>query len=566
MPADALFLHHMTNELSFLSGARIDRVTMPSYDEAVLFLRAGDRNVKLLITCNSAAPRCCIAEKTGENPDTPFAFLMHLRKHLAGGIIEKVEQVPYERVVKFYITSSNNMFVSKKYVMYVELVGKFSNIILTDENGRISDSAKHLPLDVTTRAVIPGIKYELPPAQTTKTTIGDKSYFTEKVSREYDGGSLRNFLQKNFIGFAPSSIKEAVFRSGIDDDALRITHDDAERLYDSIVSLFNDYRPALMLKNGKYEGFYPSPYGCEEGEFELFPTLSKALEVFYDSRMDKIQLSSRAKKLSLIVKQQLEHCANNSLIFKRRIEENDNRDEYRMTGDLIVSNIYKIKPGDKSVTVDDYYTGQTRTIELDARLSPAQNAERFYKKYEKAKNTVATTTALYEKNEERADYLQSLSASIDYASTNADFDEIEREMAAEKLIHAAKNPSKNTKAAKPLSFVVDGYTVLIGKNNYQNDSLVKKSQKNFLWLHAQKIHGSHAVIEGCDIPQETINKVAAYCAYYSKASDSANVPVDYTLIKYVKKPSGAAPGKVIYTNQQTVNVTPVCPEAQKNIR
>lgn len=564
MPADALFLHHMTNELSFLSGARIDRITMPSYDEVIMFLRAGDRNVKLLITCNSAAPRCCITEKNIENPDTPFAFLMHLRKHLASGIIEKVEQVPYERVIKFYITSSNNMFVSKKYVMYVELVGKFSNIILTDENGRISDSAKHLPLDVTTRAVIPGINYELPPAQLNKTAIGDKSYFSEKVSREYNG-SLRNYLQKNFIGFAPSSIKEAVFRSGIDDNALRITSGDAERLYDAIISLFNDYRPALMLKKNKYEGFYPSPYACESDEFELFPTLSNALEVYYDSNASKIRLSSRAKKLNSIVKQQLEHCSKNSLIFKQRIEENRNRDEYRMVGDLIVSNIYKIKQGDNSVTVDDYYTGQTRTIELDPRLSPSQNAEKFYKKYEKAKNTVATTSALHEKNEERADYLQSLAASIEYASTNADFDQIEREMAAEKLLHATKNSSKNVKIAKPLSFVVDGYTVLIGKNNYQNDSLVKKSQKNFLWLHAQKIHGSHAVIEGYDIPQETINKVAAYCAYYSKASDSANVPVDYTLIKYVKKPSGAAPGKVIYTNQQTVNVTPICPETQKNI-
>lgn len=556
MPADALFLHHIANELSILENSRIDRIYMPTYDDVVLFLRAGDRNVRLLISCNSAAPRCCLAEKTGENPDTPFAFLMHLRKHLSGGIIEKIEQIPFERVLKIHITSTNNMFTAKNYILFVELVGKFSNIVLTDENGKISDSAKHLPLDVTARAVLPGLKYQLPPPQADKTEIGDRKYFSEKTAKLYASGGLRSFLQKNFIGFAPASIKEAVFRSGINNDALKLTVQEAGTVYDAFASLMNDVRPALLVSGGKYEGFYPSPYGSEPGEYEFFPSLSKALEAYYDSRTDKLLISARGKKLQLIVKQQLEHCSNNAAIFQRRIAENSENDEDRMTGDLIVSNIYKIKRGDESVEVDDYFTGKRRIIALDGRLSPSQNAARYYKKYEKAKNTVAMTEQLLEKNNEREDYLQSLSVSIDCAVTNADFDEIEREMAAEKLLRFAKSSGKNIKSGKPMVFDIDGYRVLIGKNNYQNDALVKKSQKNYMWLHTQKIHGSHAVIEGTDIPQDIINKAAALCAYYSKASDSANVPVDYTLIKYVKKPAGAAPGKVIYTNQQTVNVTP----------
>lgn len=558
MPADALFLHHMVNELSFLRGARIDKIYMPTYEEAVFFLRAADENVKLLISCGSNDPRCCIAKKTGENPDTPFSFLMHLRKHLTGGIINDVEQIPYERVLVFSVTSTNNMFEARNYRMYVELVGKFSNIILT-ENGKITDSAKHLPLDVTTRAVLPGLVYSLPPAQADKTDIGSREFFVKKVCAGYQGAGVRGYLQKNFIGFAPASLKEAVFRSGVDDGTARLNETDAGRLYDAFVSLIDDYRPALSEKDGKYTGFYPSPYGCENATYISFPTLSKALETYYESNAAAIRISARGKKLWQIVLRQLEHCAKNRIIFTERLEQNSDDQSDRITGDLLIANIYKISPGAESVTVDDYISGGTRTIKLDPALSPSRNAAAYYKKYEKAKNTAATTRSLLEKNSEKQDYLESLAIALQNAVTNADLDEIEREMEEQNLIKTAGGRRKSQKPGAPLSVVIDGYKVLIGKNNCQNDALVKKSKKNFLWLHAQKIHGSHAVIEAEDVPQEIINQAAAYCAYYSKASESANVPVDYTLVKYVRKPSGAPPGKVIYTNQQTVNVTPKRP-------
>lgn len=561
MPADALLLHHVTNELRFLEGARIDRIFMPTYEDIVFFVRAKDKNVKLLISLSPTAPRCAIVEKTGENPDTPFGFLMHLRKHLTGAVIDKIEQVPSERVIKLYLTGTCNMFEAKKYVLYVELVGKFSNAILVDEKGKITDSAKHLPLDVTTRAVLPGLKYELPPAQTGKSEIGDREFFAEKVSSLYSGGGIQGFLQKNFIGFAPASLKEAVVRSGIDDKKDIITHSEAQTLYDSISSLLTDYRPALLYKNGKCEGFYPSPYqSVADGEWQYFPSISAALENYALAHADKTQSSAKLRKLQLIVKQDIEHCEKNEKIFSERIRDNQCCDDDRIIGDLIVSNIYKIKQGDESVTVDDYYTGGTRKILLDKQLSPSKNAAKYYKKYDKSKATLSKTQELLRRNADRLDYLESISASLETASSIADIDEIEREMIAEKLIKKSSKTNKIKRAAKPLELKEDGFRVLIGKNNYQNDELVKKSDKNYLWLHTQKIHGSHAVIEGTNIPQETINKVAAYCAFYSKASESANVPVDYTLIKYVKKPSGAAPGKVIYTNQQTVNVTPLRPK------
>ncbi|MGN1094225.1 MAG: NFACT family protein [Candidatus Neoclostridium sp.] len=560
MPADALLLHHVVGELGFLEGARIDRIFMPTYEDVVFFIRAKDKNVKLLISLSSVAPRCVIAEKTGENPDTPFGFLMHLRKHLTGAIIDKIEQIPSERVIRFSLTGTCNMFEAKKYFLYVELVGKFSNAVLTDESGKITDSAKHLPLDVTTRAVLPGLKYELPPAQSGKSEIGDKSFFVGKTTALYDGGGLSGFLQKNFIGFAPASLKEAVARSGLNEQADVLSAQDAGALYDAFVSLYDDYRPALLVRNGKYEGFYPSPYVSVTGEWQLFPGISAAIEKYASEQADKTQSSARVKKLQLIVNQNVEHCKKNEKIFAERIRENENCDENRIIGDLIVSNIYKIKQGDESVLVDDYYTGGTRKIALDKKLSPSKNAAAYYKKYDKAKTTLAKTREMISLNADRLDYLDSLSASLMRSSSVADVDEIEREMIEQKLIKKSAKAARIKRVAKPTEVKIDGYRVLIGKNNYQNDELVKKSDKNFLWLHAQKIHGSHVVIEGVNIPQEVINQAAAYCAYYSKAQASGNVPVDYTLIKHVKKPSGAAPGKVIYTNQQTVNVTPKQPK------
>ena len=555
MPADALLLHHLTKELNSLVGGRIDKIYMPSYEDVILVIK-NYSFFRLAISCSSVTQRCSIVAKTGENPDSPYGFLMHLRKHVTGGIITAIEQIPHERVIKFTVVSKNNMFTENTYHLYVELMGKFSNAILVNENGKISDSAKHLPLDVTTRAIIPGINYELPPPQLGKTTIDDKENFINIVTK-FQGGNLASFLQSNFVGFAPASIKEVVFRSKIDQN-VAISAQSAEILYDTFVDIMNDYRPCLKKEGGKYVGFYPSPYLSEQGEFELFETISQAIDKFYEVYLDKAQISARGKKLQLIVKQHIARCKKNTEIFEGRLNECNDCEHYKIMGEIILANIYKLKQGNTLLVADNYYTGEQITIELDPTLSPQQNASSYYKKYTKMKNSISATLKQLEENEQTEDYLLSLLQSLENASSISDYDEIEREMQQQKIIKTAK-ASKQAKPGKPIELSVDGFKVLIGKNNVQNDTLVKKSQRDYLWLHTQKIHGSHAIIEGKDIPQDTINKVASYCAYYSQASASANVPVDYTLVKYVKKPAGSAPGKVIYTNQQTVNVTPQKP-------
>jgi len=555
MPADALLLHHLSKELGSLVGGRIDKIYMPSYEDVVLVIK-NYSVTKLLISCSSATPRCSIVSKTGENPDSPYGFLMHLRKHVSGGVVQAIEQIPYERVLKFTILSKNNMFTENTYYLYVELMGKFSNIILVNENGKISDSAKHLPLDVTTRSVLPGLEYKLPPPQIGKVEPSNIDTFLS-VFKNYQGGNLASFIQSNFVGFAPASVKEAVFRSGVSKtDAL--SEGNVKSLFDAFSSLMTDFRPALKKDDGKYVGFYPSPYLSEQGEFEIFPTLCSAIEKYYEIYLDKTQISARGKKLQLIVKQHLSRCEKNEEIFAARLHECEDCEELRIYGELILANIYKIKQGMEKISVDNYYTGEQITIPLDKTIPPQQNANLYFKKYNKTKNSITATTRQMEENEQTKDYLGSLLQALENASAMSDYDDVEREMIQQRIIKTGK-ASKQSKPGKPIELQVDGFRVLIGKNNVQNDTLVKKSQRDYLWLHTQKIHGSHAIIEGRDIPQDTINKVAAYCAYYSQASASANVPVDYTLVKFVKKPTGAPPGKVIYTNQQTVNVTPKKP-------
>ncbi len=559
MPTDALLLHHLTNELSQLINGKIERIFMPAYEDVIVIVKSNSAQKKLLISCSSTAPRCCLISKTRENPDTPFGFLMHLRKHLTGGIITEVKQIPYERVIVLSVLSKNNMFVEKKYNLAIELLGKFSNIILVNENGKISDSAKHLPFDITDRAILPGIEYKLPPVQANKTDIGSEEFFVNKVIGNHDNKTLKSFLQSSFIGYAPISLKEAICRAELSENQTQINEKEAKKLYKELKNLSDDYRPALLCDNEKYIGFYSSPYKCETGDYKFFDSISQALECYYEHLFDKQQISSRGKKLSQIIKRHMSRCEKNDCIFRQRLEECKNYEEEKILGDLILANIYKIRQGDAFVTADNYFTGKQTVIELDKTLSPSTNAKLHYKKYEKMKNSITAANKQIEENSETKDYLESLAVSLECATSSVDYDEIEREMIQQKLIHKQTNNSKNIKFGKPMEFHIDGYKVLIGKNNYQNDALVKKSQRDFLWLHTQKIHGSHAVIEGKNIPQDVINKVASYCAYYSKASDSANVPVDYTLIKHVKKPAGAPPGKVIYTHQQTVNVSPQKP-------
>jgi predicted ribosome quality control (RQC) complex YloA/Tae2 family protein len=284
------------------------------------------------------------------------------------------------------------------------------------------------------------------------------------------------------------------------------------------------------------------------------------MDEYYRQTFSTSSYTTGANALKSVIKSALSRNEKKRETLLARIEEAEDNDKDRICGELVTANIYKIKYGMQSVTVFDYYENVEREIALDPMLNPAQNAQKYYKKYNKKKKTVEMSLEMLDKTDEMIEYLDSLLLCVNQASSQNDLEEISKEMENSGIL-----PKKNKKAVKTISkprrYEVDGYVVLIGKNNVQNDELVKNSDGGYTWLHTQKIHGSHTVIQGKNVPIETIEKVARYSAFFSKASLSSNVPVDYTLIKYVKKPSGAMPGKVIYTNQQTVYVTPQNPDS-----
>ena len=553
---DALTYSHIARELQALCGGRIDKINMPDCYDVVFTIKHGKQVFNLLISCNPSFARMHLICDKPENPATPYAFLMNLRKHLLSGNIASIEQIPNERVIAIKIKSTAQLFYEQNYTLYAEIMGKYSNVILVNSEGKITESAIHVSADTSSkRMILPGLSYDLPPSQEGKSEISSEQEFIKTVLPYDNSKPLNKYLIEKFIGFAPLTLQQAVIDSGFEGE---MNEEKAKKLYDSINTVRSKYQPCIEIKDNVALGFYPFVYHGLKN-VEIVESLSIAMNKYYAHTFATKSSNEKEKQLESIIKSAIAKNKKKIETLNSKINENCNNEKYRIFGELITANIYRIKYGDQKATVYDYYSNEEVDISLDPLISPAQNAQKYYKKYTKSKKTIAMSKELLLKCEEKIDYLDSLLVSLYHCSSVSDYAEIEREMKEFGLISDKKSIKLKTSNG-PRKFIVDGYTVLIGKNNLQNDELVKKSDGGNVWLHTQKIHGSHTVIVGKDVPLSTIEKVARYSAYYSKASMSDNVPVDYTLIKYVKKPSGAMAGKVIYTNQQTLYVTPQNPE------
>ncbi len=561
MPFDALTYYFTANELNLkLKKGRIERIGMPNKDDVILYIRTSDEagkrtGVTLLLSANPSKPRIYLTDKTAENPLSAYAFLMHLRKHIGSGVITEISSVKRERIIKIEIESSDTLGYKKQYSLYVELVGRFSNLVLVDGDGIITDSLRHISFDdFSQRAVLAGLKYALPPAQKDKISPDDSDALTELMPK-FEGGKLAEFLMSKVYGFAPVTMREIVYRAF---GTLTPDYADAQKLKDAIRGIDADCRPCAITVDGKIKEIFPSPFTHLNTEFTPFPTLSSAADAYYSGQEESGYMAGKTAHLVNTVKTAIKKNAKSLACYRERILESQDYENDKILGELLTANLYKMRQGMSEITVDNYYTGETITIKLDPLLLPNKNAQKYFKSYNKKKIAIIKSEEQAALAEERADYYESLLVALSTAENESDISEISSEMENAGLLKKTRERKKR-KPAQPIKLNVDGFTVLIGKNNIQNDNLVRSSDGGWLWLHAQKIHGSHAVIQATNIPQDTINKVAAFVAHYSKASMSANVPIDYTLIKYVKKPTGSPPGKVIYTHQQTVNVTPKKP-------
>lgn len=581
MAFDGITLASMVNELNEkIVNLKIDKISQPERDEVVLSFRGDKNNYRLLLSANASLPRMYLIETTKkENPLKAPTFLMILRKHILGGKVLKIEQDSFDRTVDIYISSFDELQERKTKRLTIEIMGRHSNVILVDdETNTVIDSIKRVPLSVSSyREVLPGTIYKMPPKQDKLNPVDEISLqdFIKHMSIKLP---IYKALYTTFFGLSPLISKELCFRSDIlhDQIANEIDPMSMQKLYEAFTKMMGkikskSFAPCIVFdKSGKTVDFsciYLSMYDGLDIKSKL--GISQICERFYNHRDTKERLMQKSHEMRKVLSNKINLLENKIIKQTVELEETVKKDQYKRDADLLTAYIYMLKDGDKQITVDDFYTEDLKktTIKLDENLTPSQNIQRLYKKYNKLKVREVELAEQVSYSKKLLHYLQNFEASIENAQSLEEYNDIVDEMANEGIIKKAKAEKGKSKKQnqtaeefRPMRFISsDGYNIYVGKSNRQNDYLTMRFAKDDdMWLHTKNIPGSHTIIRSNakEISENAIKQAAMIAAYYSKAKSSQNVPVDYTLKKYVKKPNGAKNGMVIYETNSTIYVTP----------
>lgn len=577
MSLDGFSMHPLTRELdTALAGGRIDKITQPNKQSIILSVRQPGQNFLLHISINSQNPSAHLLEKNLENPPEPPVFCMVLRKQIETGRIAKVRQHGLDRLLLIDIDSlaAGGRIVTKTLVL--ELMGKYSNIILV-QDGIIIDALRKIGANSSrVRTVLPGQTYELPPGQEKKDLFTDDSAAIMAIVRKDPALRLDKALLAACMGFGPVSAKEVCFSAGLApsmriealdeadfaavEDALKEIREsalhagDADAPEDKAVLLLGENQKVLAM------AAFPLHY-LPEAAVLTFPTISAMLEKA-DSLLGSYVLPDK-DRFRKLVKNEKNRAENKLTKLDEEIAAAENAEEFKVRGDNLMTYQYQFKDReDASVTVPNIYseTGETITIPLDQRLTLVENMQACYKKYDKLKRAQELLQVQRRECEANIAYLESIEASLLASSSLAEIAEIHNELIAAGYLREKPKKKNNDKPARPFHFrAPDGTDILVGKNNYQNDKLTFKTARyNDTWFHTKDIPGSHVVLQngGTEPSEEDILLAASLAAHFSKARGSSKIPVDYTEIRYVKKPSGSKPGFVIFTNQKTLYITP----------
>ena len=571
MPLDAICLRAVVSELAReLTGARIDKVQQPARDQIVLTVRGKDR---VLLSVNPNQPRIQFTRQQRDNPAQPPMFCMLLRKHLIGARIEAVEQPDLERVVTLSLRVTDELGETGRRSLVLEAMGRRANLILLDADGRIIDCIRRVAFESNSdRALLPGLYYHLP------TPLNKLSLFSaadealrllENVDAPEDQAD--QWLLDHYIGISPLIARELVQRAAGRTDARfgEMTQEQLAALSCEVKSLSDrlqngDYQPIMLKRGGKPTDFTYLPvtqYGAETA-VERRETFSILLDEFYDLK-ERLELSARrSRELTHAATVARDRMARKAETLKREYAATQERDTLRLYGELITANLYRIERGARSLVAENYYeeTQPVLTIPLDPLLTPQQNAAKYFKRYNKAKSAEIHLREQISKAESERTYLDSVLQEIAQSETEQEFHEIRRELQETGYLRRSKEKKELKRSFAPLELRSSaGLRILVGRNNVQNDQLtMKKADKRDIWFHAQKIHGSHVILctDGTQPDEKSVTEAAALAAYYSQAREGSNVPVDYTPVKYVRKPTGARPGFVIYETYRTVYVNP----------
>lgn len=576
MPLDALCLSGVVAELKpILTGAKIDKVHQPGRDEMILALRLGRGNGRLLLSASPNHPRLQMTELSRENPDAPPMFCMLLRKHLMGGRILSVEQPHLERIVELRLEVLDELGDRKERRLILEAMGRRANLVLVDDQGRIVDCLRRVDGDMSAqRQLLPGLFYRLPPAmEKADPTALDGGEWLRRVEQAPGESRVDHWLLDTFGGWSPLVCREIAFRAG---GRVDVTFDElgpqgrvrvgeaAETLLKTVRE--NNFTPTVISveKRPKDFTFFLAEQYEEAGECTAYPTFSALMDRFYEQRENQERIRQKGQDLIRSVTNARDRTARKIANQQRELEATQDRERLRQFGDIITSNLHAMERGMATLRAMDFYDpeGGEVEIKLDPLLTPQQNAAKYYKEYNKAKTAEEMLTIQLEKGRRELDYLNSVLENITLAEGERDLQEIRQELAdTGYLRRQIKGKDKGRRLSpKPMEFrSTAGLRISVGKNNMQNDLLTcKQAFKSDIWFHTQKIHGSHVILwtGGAQPDLQSLNEAACLAAWFSQGRESGKVPVDYTPVKYVKKPAGARPGMVVYTTYETAWVTP----------
>ena len=559
MPLDAVCIHFLASELGErLIGGRIDKVQQPERDMLLLSIRAKGENIRLLLAAGTGNARVHVTRAAYENPAEAPMFCMLLRKHLVGARIVSVIQPDWERMLILELDTYDELGVSARKRLVAEMIGRSANVVLVGEDGRIIDCMRRADFaGDALRRMLPGMIYRLPPKQEKIPFFETEAERFSSLAREANRDiPADKWLLDRFSGLSPLLCRELAYRCGGDYDTLP---EQMEALRETVEA--GECTPTLLQRDGKPQDFSflaISQYG-RETSCEAFSNFSELLDAFYTRRDQAEQRRRRGHELTRSIRTARDRLARKLGNQKDELKRTETREEVRRQAELITANLYRMKKGDRALTCQNYYEDDCPeiSIPLDPLKTPQQNAAALFKEYNKLKGAELHLTELIAQGETQLDYLNSVLAELEQAESEKDLSDIRRELTETGYLKKSKaQRSEKGRPQAPWRFVTqDGFEILVGRSNVQNDELTTRlARRTDWWLHTQKVHGSHVILrcEGQEPSEKALEQAASLAVYYSQGREGGKIPVDYTMVRHVRKPSGAMPGKVIYTEYKTM--------------
>lgn len=553
MALDGIFLYHLKNEIAqFAIDSRVDKIHQPSKDEIIINLRSRQGAKKLLLSCNADAARIHFTEFPPENPAKPPMFCLLLRKRLTGAWVTDIEQDNLERILKINFSGTDELGDKTNYSLIIEIMGKYSNIIFVGKDGKIIDSMKRVDENKShIREVLPGVTYVAPPKQDKLNIFTDDiEKIREKIAQSRKG--MYKAVMEAVKGVSPIICRE--FEYGLTLDEFK---KQAQNPIPTVV--FTDApKDFAFIDIKQYDDL---------ATINHYDTFSQLLDYFYYERVRLMRIKARSADLFKTVTTLQERAVRKAINITQELEDCKDKETYKLFGDLIAANMYRLEKGVPYYDLENYYdNNKIVRVPADVMLTPSQNSQKYYKEYRKKQVAESKLNEFINKANDEAEYFESVIDSLSRAETDGEITAIKAELASQGYIKKGNDKKKEQKSLKPMHFKTrDGFDVYVGRNNIMNDKLTMKTAKNYdTWFHVQSAAGSHVICEtsGNQISDEAIHDCAVIAAYFSKARESSNVAVDYTLVKNIRKPNGAKPGFVVYDPYKTEFATPTIDEVE----